>query len=106
MRSTCGVSDAIDGAGGVPVMLPALGEEILDMTLLDRLDGLLFTGGRSNVEPRHYSRELDRPDTLLDPRRDATTLPLIRRAIAGGVPLLAICRGHQELNVEIGRAHV
>lgn len=92
----------IDGAGGVPVMLPALGEEILDMTLLDRLDGLLFTGGRSNVEPRHYARELDRPDTLLDPRRDATTLPLIRRAIAGGVPLLAICRGHQELNVALG----
>lgn len=92
----------IDGAGGVPVILPALGDEIAEMSVIDRLDGLLLTGGRSNVEPRHYARELDRPDTLLDPRRDATTLPLIRHAVAGGVPLLAICRGHQELNVALG----
>jgi putative glutamine amidotransferase len=92
----------IDGAGGVPVLLPALGDETADSPLIERLDGLLFTGGRSNVEPHRYNGPAPRPETLNDPRRDATTLPLIRRAVDEGIPLLAICRGHQELNVALG----
>src|SRR3954469_1187599 len=48
--------------------------------------------------PRPAARE----NNLADPARDATTMPLIRRAVARGVPLLAICRGIQELNVAFG----
>lgn len=92
----------VDGAGAVPVLLPALGDTLpLDDTL-DALDGLFLTGSPSNVEPHHYNGEPSRPDTLHDPDRDATTLPLIKAALARGMPLFAVCRGFQELNVALG----
>ena len=75
--------------------------EALDR-LLDTLDGVLLTGSPSNVEPHHYEGEPSRPGTAHDPARDATTLPLIRHAIDHGVPLIAICRGAQEVNVALG----
>src|SRR6185369_7665260 len=68
---------------------------------LAAVDGLLFSGAPSNVAPHHYGAGL-RPGTELDERRDATALPLLRAAIAAGKPLLAICRGFQELNVALG----
>ena len=90
------------GAGALPVIVPALGEERMLDALLTRLDGLLFTGSPSNVCPSLYGGPPPRPGNLADPRRDATTLPLMRRAIAAGVPFFAICRGIQELNVALG----
>jgi putative glutamine amidotransferase len=95
------VDAILDGLGGVPLLLPAVGERQQVDAVLDRLDGLLFTGSPSNVEPRHYAAT-GRAETLHDPARDATTLPLIRAALARGVPVLALCRGHQELNVALG----
>lgn len=95
------VDAVLDGIGGVPLILPAIGARQNVDAVLDRLDGLLLTGSPSNVEPRHYD-ETGRPDTLHDPARDATTLPLIRAALARGLPVLALCRGHQELNVALG----
>jgi len=62
---------------------------------------LLVTGAPSNVAPSHYGATA-RPDTELDEIRDATTLPLLRAAIAAAKPVLAICRGFQELNVALG----
>ena len=59
-------------------------------------------GSASNVEPHHYGGPASEPGTLHDPNRDATTLPLIPRAIAAGLPVLAICRGFQEMNVAYG----
>ena len=70
--------------------------------VLAELDGLLITGSPSNVEPHHYGGPAPRPDCPRDPARDATTLPLIRRALELAVPLFAICRGLQELNVALG----
>lgn len=90
------------GAGGLPLIIPSLAELIDTPTLLDNLDGLLFTGSPSNVEPHHYSGPASAPGTLHDPARDQTTLPLIRQAIEAGVPLLGICRGFQEMNVAFG----
>lgn len=91
-----------DGADALPFMIPALGDSVDADTILSRIDGLMLTGSPSNVEPHRYGGEPSRPGTLHDPHRDETTLRLIDRALAKGVPLFAICRGHQELNVVLG----
>ena len=91
-----------DGAGALPVVIPALGQSIRPDEWLAQVDGILLTGSLSNVEPQHYGGEASREGTLHDPDRDETTLPLIRRALQSGVPLLALCRGFQELNVALG----
>jgi len=90
------------GAGGMPLIVPALGDLLDQSLLLDSLDGLLLTGSPSNVEPHHYSGPASAPGTAHDVARDATTLPLIRQAVAAGIPLLGICRGFQEMNVAFG----
>ncbi len=87
--------------GGVPVLLPAAGEVMVG-ELLPRLDGLMLTGSRSNVHPDFYQGPPHAEGTPEDTQRDGTTLPLIRAALAAGLPLLAICRGFQELNVALG----
>ncbi|MBS7809527.1 gamma-glutamyl-gamma-aminobutyrate hydrolase family protein [Roseococcus pinisoli] len=87
--------------GGIPVLLPAAGEALAP-EILPRLDGLILTGSRSNVWPGHYDGPAHAEGTPEDQQRDSTTLPLIRAAIQMGVPLLAICRGMQELNVALG----
>jgi putative glutamine amidotransferase len=92
----------LDAAGGLPLLIPALAEELGMDELLERLDGVMLTGSHSNVEPRHYAGPASDPGTLHDPARDATTLPLIRKALASGVPVLGICRGFQEMNVAFG----
>jgi putative glutamine amidotransferase len=91
-----------DGAGALPLVLPALGGWYDVRDMLARLDGLLFTGAYSNVHPDRYGGPAPRDGTAFDPDRDATTLPLLRAAFAAGVPVLAICRGFQELNVALG----
>ncbi len=88
------------GAGAVPIMIPPAGEA--QLAILDRVDGLLIPGSPSNVHPDHYAGGGSLTPDLHDKARDSTTLPLIRAAIAKGLPVLAICRGIQELNVALG----
>jgi len=88
--------------GGVPVLVPANGDAADIDTLLDRLDGIILTGSRSNVQPALYGGPAQAEGTPEDAKRDATTMPLIRAAVARGIPVLAICRGLQELNVAMG----
>ncbi|HKB96860.1 MAG TPA: gamma-glutamyl-gamma-aminobutyrate hydrolase family protein [Rhizomicrobium sp.] len=90
-----------DGAGAIPLLLPSTDRPLNAADLLAAVDGLLFTGAPSNVAPSQYGGT-PRPGTELDETRDATALPLLRAAIAAGKPLLAICRGFQELNVALG----
>jgi putative glutamine amidotransferase len=92
----------LEAAGAAPLLIPALAEELRFEELLERLDGLVFTGSASNVEPHHYQGTPSDPGTLHDPARDATTLPLIRQAVAAQVPVFGICRGFQEMNVAFG----
>ncbi|QDF67251.1 gamma-glutamyl-gamma-aminobutyrate hydrolase family protein [Shewanella sp. SNU WT4] len=92
----------IDGTEAWPIIIPSLGADMPMVELLNLVDGLLFTGSPSNVEPHHYQGIPSSPGTLHDPLRDATTLPFLRLAIDMGVPVLAICRGFQEMNVAFG----
>jgi putative glutamine amidotransferase len=99
----------LSGVGALPVLIPPLGERMLG--LLDDLAGLLVPGSPSNVHPSHYEGGDSETPDFHDLERDHTTLPLIRAAIARGIPVLAICRGIQELNVALGgtlwqRVHV
>ncbi len=88
--------------GGVPVLLPANGAAADIHALLRRLDGIILTGSRSNVHPDEYGGPPHAEGTPEDRFRDGVTLPLIRAAVAAGVPVLAICRGLQEMNVALG----
>jgi putative glutamine amidotransferase len=92
----------VEGADAMAVVVPALATKQSCAGLVAALDGLLFTGSASNVEPHRYGGARSEPGVLHDPARDATTLPLMRAAIDAGVPVLAICRGFQEMNVAYG----
>jgi putative glutamine amidotransferase len=92
----------VNGAGALPLILPALDESADFDTLLDRVDGVLLPGSRSNVHPLRYGAPESDRTLPHDPRRDAVTLPLIKATLERGVPLFAICRGMQELNVAFG----
>ena len=95
--------DAVaQAAHGIPVLVPSLGDRADFDEILASVDGILLTGSASNVEPRRYAGPPSDPDTLHDPHRDATTLPMIPRVIAAGMPLFAVCRGFQEMNVAFG----
>lgn len=93
---------ARDGAGATPLLIPALENPIPSSDILSAVDGLLFTGSPSNVSPSYYGGPTPREGNIADENRDATTLPLIRAAVAAGTPVLCLCRGLQELNVAMG----
>lgn len=92
----------VEGADALAVAIPALGDMQPVEALVESLDGLLFTGSHSNVEPTRYGGKPSAAGTQHDPARDATALPLMRAAVEYGVPVLAICRGFQEMNVVFG----
>ena len=87
---------------GIPVLLPANGDAADVDTLLARLDGIILTGSRSNVQPSLYGGPAHAEGTPEDEKRDGMTMKLIRAAVRRGVPMLAICRGLQEMNVALG----
>lgn len=93
--------DAVRLAGALPLIAPPFAGAELD-SLLDIADGVLLTGSPSNVHPAHYGEDVADTTLPLDPDRDAWTLALIPRVLARGIPLLAICRGTQEVNVALG----
>lgn len=96
------VRAVVDGAGCLPLLIPALQPALPLRSLLEGFDGILLTGSVSNIEPHHYGDEPSYPGNLHDPARDATNLALIPLAIELGLPILAICRGFQEVNVAFG----
>jgi putative glutamine amidotransferase len=96
------INAVADAAGALPLIVPNLGERIDIDRLVSGVDGLLLTGDLSNVYPPLYGAADDPAAEPYDHPRDATVMPLIRAAIRFGLPLLAICRGIQELNVALG----
>ena len=95
-------SDALrDQAQVLTIPLPCTGKEDVE-AYLALADGILLTGSPSNVHPSHFGQDVLDPSLPLDPARDSITLPLIHRAVELGLPMLAICRGLQEVNVALG----
>ncbi len=92
----------IEAADAVPMIIPVLADDLAIDELVDQVDGVMLTGSYSDIEPHHYGNESEDPNALRDPHRDALTLPIARHALQTGVPLFAICRGFQELNVALG----
>ncbi len=95
--------DAVERfASCVPVMLPPLGDRLHVDSFVERIDGLVLTGGRANVEPHHYDGPPFPDDEPIDPERDATALAMVRACVEAEVPVFGICRGIQEMNVALG----
>ena len=92
----------IEATGGLPLVIPAFGALYDIPALVERLDGVLLTGSPSNVHPTRYGQAPSPDAEPYDPERDETTLPLIHETLSQAVPMLAICRGMQELNVALG----
>ena len=96
-------ADAVaEVAGAVPLIVPADPRYASTEELMAVCDGFLFTGGRPNVHPEEYGEAATEAHGAFDRARDRLALPLIRALVARGQPLLAICRGFQELNVAMG----
>jgi gamma-glutamyl-gamma-aminobutyrate hydrolase PuuD len=90
---------AIEGAGGLPVLVPPMAPESL-AALLERLDGVVLPGG-ADVDPAEYG-EAPHPKTETNPELDRLELAVARWAIDSDLPTLGICRGQQLLNVALG----
>ena len=86
----------------IPVLVPTCcGAEDLD-AYLDMADGVYLTGAGSNIDPALYGQVNVTPNKAQDKDRDNFDIALIHAAIARGLPLFAICRGMQEINVALG----
>jgi len=94
-------ADAVRLAGCLPLVIPNA-DEVELQALLAIADGVFLTGSPSNVHPSHFDEDVLDLSLPLDPARDAWTLPLIRHALAVGLPLFTVCRGTQETNVALG----
>ncbi len=93
--------EAVTAAGGIPLLIPLGLDENALSAVLARLDGLILTGG-GDIAGEHYHSEHADFIFDVDADRDRVELFLAREAVARSKPLLAICRGHQMLNVALG----
>ncbi len=92
---------AVLGAGGIPVLIPASIASLDDAGVYSRLDGILFSGG-GDIAPARFGGEPHPRITDVDAPRDELELALLQRAVADGKPFLGICRGFQLVNVGLG----
>ena len=93
---------AVGVARVTPLIVPAFTNRIDLEAILDHVDGVMATGSKTNVHPTNYDVAPTVAHEPYDEARDNTAIPLLRSAIERGVPVLAICRGFQELNVALG----
>ncbi len=92
---------ALEQAGATPIILPVTSDLDIINSYLGIVDGILLSGGE-DVEPQRYGAEPHPQLGKTDISRDETEIPLIKTALAQDMPLFAICRGIQALNVALG----
>jgi len=93
--------NAVQNAGGIPMMLPVGMNKTSITAILPRLDGVLLSGG-GDIDPTRYNGESHARVHGISPERDDMEFSLLAKALDAGKPLLAICRGIQVLNVAFG----
>lgn len=101
VRADLDYVEGVANAGGVPVVLPPVGEQRAAEAVIGGLDGLLLSGG-SDLDPSYYGEEPIPELNVTIPERDAFEMALLREALRRGVPIFGICRGLQVLNVALG----
>jgi putative glutamine amidotransferase len=94
------ISQAVEHAGGLPVLIPTGIDDETLRAIYEHLDAVLLPGG-PDIDPSHYGEE-PHPTTKVDSERDAIEVPLVRWAVEDDLPLFGICRGHQVINVALG----
>ena len=96
------INSVMNFSNVIPILIPA-GIANLDlMALLAKIDGLVLTGGRANIEPQHYGGAEFPSDEPIDPDRDKIVLDIIPECLKKEMPIFGICRGIQEINVACG----
>ena len=93
--------NAVERAGGVPVIMPEFRSTSAAKAYLERLDGAVFTGG-PDLDPARWGEPLHPKAVLLHPDRERSDFAALKAALAMDLPILAICCGCQELNVALG----
>ncbi len=93
-------AEAVDAAGGLPVMLPHEPDRAVDY--LDRLAGLVVTGGAFDIDPALWGASTRHASVTTKDRRTAFELAVLQGALARDLPLLGICGGEQLLAVALG----
>lgn len=96
------VTSIVDPTGCIPVLLPCTEDVTIVDEIIGTLDGVVLTGGASNMQPHLYGQEPEPESGERDAGRDATAMALTHACLAHGVPLLGVCRGIQEMNVALG----
>jgi putative glutamine amidotransferase len=94
-------TDAVTEAGGLPILIPTGLSQEACHGLLNRLDGILLSGG-GDISVEHFNGESHPLVEGVDPERDVTELALLREAVKSRKPFLGICRGFQMVNVALG----
>ncbi|WP_121251386.1 gamma-glutamyl-gamma-aminobutyrate hydrolase family protein [Nocardioides ferulae] len=92
---------AVEATGGLPVLLPPVGQVGAADTVVARLDGLVVSGG-ADVDPARYGAEPHARTAGWRPDRDAWEAALLDAAAASGLPVLGVCRGMQLMAVHAG----
>jgi len=93
--------EAIIAAGGIPFLLPIINDKNDVKFLLEKIDGLLLTGG-NDVPPQRYGEERHEKTVCVHPDKDISDIALVETAIRMKNPILAICYGAQLVNVALG----
>jgi putative glutamine amidotransferase len=101
VRLTAAYVTALENAGLIPLIVPPLSNDRAAAAILDSVSGLVLTGGE-DVDPARYGEERNEKVRFVNAARDATEAELVLEAKARGMPVLAICRGIQMLNVALG----
>ena len=94
-------TDAVIRSGGIPFILPQVNDAAQAAEMLSHVDGLMLTGG-VDLDPVHYGETVLNETVEIDSHRDTLDILYAKAAWEGKIPILAICRGEQLMNVVLG----